>query len=125
MIHAPVSLDLQLQPFRQGIHHRNTDPVKPSRNFIGPAIELSSGMQYCQNDLGRRFILSRVHLGRDAPAIVYHGDTVINMDDHLYVLAIPAHRLIHTVVYDLIDQVMKTLGPGISNVHRGSLPDGV
>ena len=68
-----------------------------------------------------------LHLGvliyRHAAAIVDDCHGVVLVDDDLYFLAESGQRLIHTVVHDLVDQVMKASGASGSYVHTRSLSD--
>ena len=48
-----IAPDRQLQPFRQRIHHGNTDAVQSAGDLVGILVELTAGMQLGHDDLGR------------------------------------------------------------------------
>ena len=123
--HLAVLLDLEVEPFREGVHHGHADAVKPPGDLVHIAVELAACMEHGQGHLGRGPLLDAVHLRGDAPAVVDHRDAVVHVDDHVDVLAESGHGLIHAVVHDLVDEVMKPDAPGAADIHGRPLAHGL
>ena len=69
---APVTIDGQVQPFRQRVDNRHADTVKAARHLVGVIVELSSGMKLGHDDLGCRHPFLGVDLNRNAAPVVGH-----------------------------------------------------
>ena len=68
--HLAVLPDLQLEPFRERIDHRDADTVQPAGHRIGALLELAAGMQDGQRHFGGRLLLRGMHAGRNTAAVV-------------------------------------------------------
>src|SRR3569623_387448 len=68
--HLAVPVDGQLQFFRERIHYGYAHAMKPTRDFVGIAVELTTGVEYGHNDLSGRPSLLGVNVHRDAPPVV-------------------------------------------------------
>ena len=69
LIHLAVAPDLEIQRFRQGVHHRYADAVQPAGHLVAVVVELSAGVQNGQDDFGGR-LAARMQIDRDAAAVV-------------------------------------------------------
>ncbi len=116
--------DLDLEPLGKGVDHRNADSVKASGDLVGVVFELAAGMEDRQHDLGRGLPFRRVHVDRNAAAVVHDRDGVVDVDDHFDLLAEPRLSFVDRVVDHLVDQVVKTHRPRRADVHRRSFTDG-
>ena len=99
--------------------------METTGDLVAVVIELAARVEHRQHDLDRRPLLGLVHVHRDAAAIIVHRDRAIGIERHLNVIAKPSERLIHGVVYDLIDTVMQSAHARIANVHRRALAHGI
>ena len=116
--------DFDLEPLGKGIHDRNTDPVKTSGDFVGVVFEFAAGVEDREHDLRSGFPFGRMHVDRNASAIVNDRDGVVDVDDHFDFFAEARLRLVDRVVDHLIHQVVKTRRPCRADVHRRSFTDG-
>src|SRR4030065_1954782 len=67
-----ITVDGQLQPFRQGVYHRHTHAVQTTGYFVGIAVEFPTCVQNSHDHFGGRTVLLPVYIGRAPPAIVAH-----------------------------------------------------
>ena len=85
-MHAAAAPDLDFQPGRQRIGHRNADAVQAAREAVGVAgfllVELAAGVQLAEDQLDRRPAFFRVDFDRDAAAVVADFDDAIGPDRH-------------------------------------------
>ena len=70
LVDLAVAPDLEAQPFGQEVHAANADAVQAARNLVGVGVELAARVQHRHHDLGRRALFLRVHVGRNAAAVV-------------------------------------------------------
>ena len=89
VVDVAIMIDFHLQPLRQGVDHRYADAVQPARDFVGPFIELASGVKFGQHHFDRRLTLGRMHVDGDATAIIQHSDAVVQMECDLDIFAKP------------------------------------
>src|SRR5574344_1249322 len=99
--------------------------MQTSGNLVIGFAELAAGMKDSQYDLKGRTALLVIDASRNASAIILNPDGIILVYGHLDIIAEATHCLIDTVVHNLVDQMMKTSLPYISNVHRRSFPHGL
>ncbi len=66
-----VAVDLDLDPFRQGVDDRDTDAVKAAGHLVATVAELAAGVEHGEHHFGRGHVLVlRVLVDRDATAVV-------------------------------------------------------
>ena len=119
-----VAADLQLQPLGEGVDDRDADAVQTAGDLVGVVVELAAGVQHGQDDLGRRFALGGVHVGRDAAAVVDNGHRAVGVDGDADLVAVAGQGLVDGVVDDLVDQVVQAGAGGGADVHGRPLADG-
>ena len=90
---------------------------------VGLAVELAAGVQGGEDDLDRRALLDRVHVDRDAAAVVAHPHAAVGQQRHVDGVAVAGQRLVHRVVDDLVDQVVQAALAGGADVHARALAD--
>src|SRR5262249_53317546 len=86
-------------------------------------IELTSGMKLGQNDFCRRLALFGHDFGRNTPSVIDDRDRVVDVDNNVHFCAKASQSLINGIVDNLIDEVMKPINAGRSDVHCWPLPD--
>jgi hypothetical protein len=95
--------------------------VEAARDLVRLLVELAAGVEPGHHDLGRGDALGRVHLDRDAAAVVHDGHAAVRVDRDLDLLAVARERLVDRVVDDLVDEVMEAFGTRGPDVHGGPL----
>src|SRR5699024_3692172 len=106
----------------QGVDHGNTNTVQTTGDRVGIGVELTAGVQLRHDDLHGRGA-GRVHLHRDATAVVGNLDGAVLLQRDRDLLGVARHGLVHGVVHDLPDEVVEaTLSRG-ADVHARALPD--
>ena len=117
---AALPVHLGREQRRERVDARYAHAVQTARDLVAVLVELSSGVQYGQHDLQRRASLLFVEVGRNAPAVVAHGDRVVLVDRDVYVGAVSGQRLVDRVVDHLVYQVMESSHPDVPDVHGGT-----
>ena len=122
-VHLPgvaVAPDLDIELLRERVDATDAHAVQSAGDFVGGGVELAAGMQLGEHHLHGRHHLAvgeRHHVHRNAAAVIDHGDRVVDVDDHVNLLAVAGQRLVHRVVHHLIDQVMQAHFAGRADVH--------
>ena len=121
-----VAPDADLHPFRQRVHHRGADAVQAAGHLVGVLVELAAGVQAGQHDLGRGDAFLDVHVGRNASAIIAHGDAAVAVQGQFDVGGEPGLDLVHRVVDDLERHVMQAgTVIGVPDIHARSAAHGI
>ena len=120
---VPLAVDAHVHPRRQGVHHRGPHPVQPARRGVRAAAELAAGVQPGHHQLDAGELGFRLHVNRDAPAVVPHLRRPVGVQDHLDEAAVAGQRLVHRVVEDLPQAVHEATAVGGADVHAGPLAD--
>ena len=114
-----VAVDLEHEPGRQGVDHRDADAVQAARDLVALAAELAAGVQGGQDDLGRRDCLGFLGwgpTGMPAPSSLTRQPPSASRVTSIRV-ARPGHGLVDRVVHDLPDQVVQARRAGRADVH--------
>jgi hypothetical protein len=80
-------------------------------------------MEGGHDDLSRRPLLCGMLVDRNAPPVVFDGDTVVLVDGDVDLFAETANGFVDRVVHDLVDEVVKTRGTCGPDIHRRPLAD--
>ena len=119
----PFPLDGDIQVFRQGVDDRSPDPVQTAGVLVAPVSELAARVKNRENQLHCGLSGLVIDAGRNAAAIVGHGDAAVLMNRDFDVGTETRQGFIHRIVHNFIDQVMKAsrvLGP---DIHTEALTD--
>ena len=125
LIDLAVPVDLDRQPLGEGVHHAGAHAVEAAGDLVAPAAEFSAGVEDGVHHLQGGLTGLGLDVHGDAAAIVHHGDGVPLVDLHQDVRAVAGQGLVDGVVHDLIDQMVQAGGGGGSDIHAGTLPDGL
>jgi hypothetical protein len=82
-------------------------------------------VQRGEHDLDRGPALHRVHVDRDAAAVVHHPHPAVGLQGDLDPGGVAGHRLVDGVVHDLLDEVVQASFAGRADVHARPLAHGV
>ena len=88
-------IDLNLKPFREGVHDRGSHTVESSGYFVSPAAEFSSGMEDRKYDFYGRKPGLVVDPHRDSPPVVADCHGIVLVDVHLDLVTVSCESLIH------------------------------
>ena len=108
--HSPFAADLDLEPLRQRVDHRDPDAVEAARDLVGGVLELAARVEHGQHDLRRRPAALLVDVHRDAAAVVADRAGAVGVQDDLDAVAVPGERLVDGVVDHLVDEVVEPVG---------------
>ncbi len=116
-----VAPDAHLHPFRQRIHHRGADAMQAAGHLVGVLVELAAGMQPGQHHLGGGDAFLGMDVGRDAAAVVAHGDAAVAVQRQFDPRGKSRLGLVHRVVDDLERHVMQAGAViGVADIHAGA-----
>ncbi len=121
VVELAVLADLDFELHAERIHDRRADAVQSARHLVGLAFELAARVQHRMHHFERRALLGRMHVDRDAAAVVRDGDPIVAVDRDVDLAAKPRHRLVDRVVNDLGDEVMQSTLGGVADIHPGAL----
>ena len=76
--------------------------------FVGAAAKLASGMKLRKDYFHGRHSHLGVDIHRHTSAVILYRDRIVGMDRHIDVIAESCQGLVHRIVYNLINQVMKS-----------------
>ena len=99
--------------------------METAGDLVAVLAELAAGVEDRQHDLEGGAVLLLMHAGRDAAAVVLDPDGVIFVDRHEDLVAEAGHRLVDTVVYHFVHQVVEAPLGDVADIHRGSLAHGL
>ena len=121
-----VAPDPEPEPGRKRVDDGDADAVQAAGNLVGVLVEFSAGVQLGHDDLGRRYALLAVDVGRNAASVVGDGDRAVGVERHRDLRGMAGERLVDGVVDDLIDHMMQARAIiGVADIHAGPLAHGV
>ena len=115
-----VALDNDLKPFGKRVHTRHAYAVQTTGHLVGVLVELATGVQLGQRHFDSGLLLGRVHVDRNAAAVIAHGHATISTQGDPAVARMTGQRLVHRVVDHFPDEVVQTAHIGVADVHRGA-----
>src|SRR3984893_3145376 len=121
--HVALATDLDLEPLRQRVDHRDADAVESARDLVSGVLELAARVQHGEHDLGGRLAALLVDVDWNAAPVVAHRAGSVRVEDDLDAVAVAGQRLVHRVVDRLVDQVVQAVRAGVADVHGGALAD--
>ena len=123
MIYLTTLINLYFQPLRKRINNGCTYTVKASGNLISSAAEFTAGMKHSKNNLNCRYTCLGVKINRHSTSVIDNGDGIVLIYLYLNGSTESCQGFIDGVVYDLIDQMMKSSVGCRSNIHTRSFAD--
>ncbi len=118
------------QLLRQRVDHADADAVQAAGNLVAVVVELAACVQDRHHHFGSGHFATKLgaHLlvlaGRNAAAVVGHGDRAIGVDGHCNVVGVAGQRLVDRVVDHLEHHVVQTgTVMHVTDVHAGTLAD--
>lgn len=102
---------------RERIDARDAHAVQTARDLVTALVELAARVQYGEHHFERRLALFLVEVGRDAAAVVAHGDRVVLVDRYVDMRAVACERFVDRVVHDLVDEVVESLFADVADIH--------
>jgi hypothetical protein len=124
VVDLPVPPYFQIDKFGEGVDDRKPYSMETSGDFVTAIIKFSSGVELGHHDFHSRTILFLVEIDGNTPAVISDCDAVIHMNDHINLGAVSLQGFVNAVIHQLMNQMVKALGSGISNIHRRPFADG-
>ena len=117
-----VAPDRRDQLARQRVDHAGADAVQAAGGLVVAGFELAAGMEHGEDHLERALLRLRVHVDRNAAAIVFDGDRrAVLVQRDADVRRVAVHRLVDRVVERFPDQVVQAGAADAADVHAGAL----
>ena len=94
--------------------------MQTTAGLISGVVKFTAGMQ------GREYQTFRtdpffVHSHGNTTSVIFYGGGTVRLQSYFYRIAVSGQMLVHRVIYDLVDQVVQTLGGDTADIHSGSL----
>ena len=119
-----LTVDLEHETARQGVHHRDAHPVETTRHLVTVPAELPTCVKRGEHQLGGRAVrVLLVRADRDPATVVRDAASAVGQQRHVDSSGAALHRLVDRVVDDLPDEVVKPARSGGTDVHPGPLLD--
>ena len=116
-----IALDLCLDTRRERVDDGDADAVESARDGVPAAAELAARVEDRHDDLDRGATLGRVERDRDAAAVVDDLDATIVEERDLDVVAVAGKCFVHSIVHNLVDEVVEPTLTRRADVHAGTL----
>ncbi len=110
---------------RERVDDGDAHAVQAAGDLVGRVVELSAGVEDRHDDLERGDLLDRVHIDRDAAAVVHDGNRVVGMDRDLDARAEAGHGLVDRVVDDLPHKVVQAGRARGTDIHTRADANGL
>ena len=120
LIDAATAFDPDSQFCRKGIYHRGTNAMQTTAGLVGGVVELTAGMQSREHQTFRADSFF-MHSHGNTTSVIFYGGGTVRLQSYFYRIAVSGQMLVHRVVYDLVDQMVQTLGGDTADIHSGSL----
>ena len=98
--------------------------MKTAAEFVGSLTEFAAGVEVGQHELNGRNFPLRVHVDRNAAAIVADGTRAVGVDGHIDVRAETGQMFVDRVIEDFVNAVMQAAFIGVADVHPRPLAHG-
>ncbi len=118
-----VTGDLDVEPGRQGVDHRDADTMQTTRHRVGALLELASCMEHGEHRRQRGELRLLVPVDGHATPVVLDFRRAVLVEGEIDPVAEAGHGFVDGVVEHLPDEVMQALGAGRPYVHRGTFAD--
>lgn len=125
LIDMTVAVDLREHVGGQCVDTAHTYAVQTTGYFVGVLVELTTSVEHGHYDFECALVQLLVLVNGDASAIVLYGATAISIDGHFHFGAEACHGLVDTVVYSLVDEVVKSFLANVTNVHGRTFAHGL
>ena len=114
----PVTVDCQLEVFRQRVDDGDADTVQATRYLVGVVVELPAGVEHRHDDFCRGYALLLMDIDRNASTVIGHADGIVIVDSYLNLAAIPGQGLVDGIVDDFEHHVVQAGAIiGVTDVH--------
>ena len=122
-VNFSVARNLDLEPIGKRVDAFRADAVQTAGVFVSALPEFSAGMQIRQDQLDGRHLEFRMHVDRNAAAVVTNGNRAIHMDGHFDLGAVTGEMFVDRVVENFENHVMQTALIRVADIHSGTLSD--
>ena len=99
--------------------------MEAAGDLITAAAELTAGVEHRIDNLQSRFAGLGLDVNGDTAAVIGDGDGIAFIDDDVDLGAVSGQGFVDGVIHDLIDQMMQTGGRCGTDIHTGTLPNGL
>ena len=125
VVDLAVAHDVGVEPIGEGVDALRADAVEAAGIFVGALAELAAGVEIGEHEFDGGHAEFRVHVHRDAAAVVGDGNRAIDVDGDLDAGAIAGEVFVDRVVQNLENAVVETALVGVADIHAGALADGL
>ena len=123
VIDLAVARDFHFEPVGKCVRAFRADAVQTAGIFVSALPEFSAGVQIGQHQLDRRHLPFRMHVDRNAAAVVAHRNRSIDMNRHFNLVAKTGEMFVDRIIENLENHVVQTALIRVADVHARALSD--
>ena len=123
-INFTFTADGDFQPGRQCIYNRSAYSMETTGYFVSSTAEFTAGMKNGKNNFNCRDSCFMIDTYRNTTSVIDNCNGIIRIDHNLNFRTKSSKCFINRIVYDLINQMMKTSAGCTSDIHTRSLSYG-
>ena len=112
-----VLIDFDFKPLGKRVHDGSADAVQATGNFISAAAEFAARVQDGEHHGHGRDADLVVNADGDTAAVVRHADDTVGQNLYVNLVAVTGEGFVDGIVYDFIDEVMKSARTCRADVH--------
>ena len=104
----------------KGVYYRCTHTVETSGHLVSSAAEFAPCMKNCMNYFHSRNSHLRMLVHRHSSSVILHHYGIVFLNCNIYSFTVSCKSFVNAVVYNLVNQMMKSFGTGASYIHTRS-----
>src|SRR4051812_28987762 len=99
--------------------------MKTAGNFVSGVIEFSTCVKFCENDLESRNFFGRMNISGNTSTVILDSHGIIDVNGYRNVFAMSCERFVDRVIDNFPNEMVKSSGICIPDVHAGAFSDSV
>src|SRR5713226_9365691 len=115
---SSIARNFELEPVGERVDHGDADAVQTAGDFVGFAVEFSTGVQDGEDNFCGRTLFRGVHVDRNAAAFVDHRDGIIGVYGDIDFVGVAGHGFVDRIVDHFPNEMVQSHFARRPDVHR-------
>src|SRR5216683_2167947 len=115
---SSVARNFELEPVGERVDYGDADAVQTAGDFVGFAVEFSTGVQNGEDNFCGRTLFRGVHVDRNAAAVVDHRDGIIGVYGDIDFVGVAGHGFVDRIVDHFPNEMVQSHFARRPDVHR-------